>query len=283
MAGPFSSTPVWSRTACFMHASFLLCALVGLVSGCASLRPSNDRNWAPDMAKLAYAEFDGEQVTVHNIRNCKYVTEDNYKVEYYDRTYDLNELESVDFIVMPFLDHPELAHTMLAFGFGGTEYLDVSAEIRKEAGEKYSTTGGLARQFELFYNVADERDVIRQTTNVLLRDVYVYRTVATPDQARALFRNVFARVNKLHDEPEFYNTVTNNCTTNILNHVNEIAENKIKYNRQVLLPGLADKLAYDRGLLVKRGTFEQTKAAARVNEKAFAYRDAPDFSVQIRR
>jgi hypothetical protein len=280
------STTVRNRRYARSHAwlAVVICCawVVGLV-GCKSIAPSNNRNWAADMAVLPRADLSDTKVTVHNVRNCNYLTPEKYEVRYYDRTYDLNKLDSVDFIVMPFSGHPELAHTMLAFGFEGKEYLDVSAEIRREEGEKYSTSGGFARQYELIYVVADERDAIRTTTNTLLRDVYVYRTVATPEQSRALFKSVFRRVNKLHDEPEFYNTVTNNCTTNILNHVNEIATNKIQYNFQVMLPGLADKLAYDRGLLVKHGTFEQTKAYARVNEAAFAHRNDPDFSIEIRR
>ncbi|MBL8829058.1 MAG: DUF4105 domain-containing protein [Planctomycetaceae bacterium] len=252
-------------------------------TGCKTLAPSNDRHWAADMARLPYAEITGSQATIRNVRNCNYRTADKFDVQYVDRTYDLDKLDSVDFIVMPFAEHPELAHTMLAFGFEGKEFVDVSVEIRREEGEAFSTSGGFVRQFELMYVVADERDAIRTTTNQLLRDVYIYRTVATPEQSRALFHSVFRRANQLRYEPEFYHTLTNNCTTNILNHVNEIATNKIHYNYQILLPGLADKLAYDRGLLVKHGTFEQTKAYARVNEAAFAHRDDPDFSIEIRR
>lgn len=261
----------------------LVCAWLATLGGCKTFAPSNDRRWAPDMALLPWAEFQGSQVTLHNVRNCEYITPEKFRPQYGNRTYDLEQLDSVDFVVMPFNDHPELAHTMLAFGFGGQEFVDVSVEIRREEGEKYSTTGGFVRQFEIMYVVADERDLIRQTTNQLRRDVYVYRTVATPQQSRAMFESVCRRINKLHDSPEFYHTVTNNCTTNILNHVNEIATQKIKYNYQVLLPGLADKMAYDRGLLVKHGTFEETKAYARVNERAYAFRDDPDFSIEIRR
>ena len=263
--------------------ALMLCWLIVVLAGCQAVAPSNNRKWAADMVEIPQAEWAGNRVTIRNVRNCRYQTAEKFQVKYEDRVYDLDQLDSVDFIVMPFAAHPELAHTMLAFGFNGQEYLDVSAEIRKEEGEKYSTSGGVTRQFELTYILSDERDSIRATTNNLLRDVYIYRTVATPEQSRLLFQSVLKRVNKLHDEPEFYNTLTNNCTTNLLSHVNEILPKKIKYNYQVLLPGLADQLAYEHGLLVSHGSFEQTRAAARVNEKAFAYRDDADFSVQIRR
>ena len=36
--------------------------------------PSNDRDWSPDQAVLSRAEFQGDLVTVYNIRNCDYRT-----------------------------------------------------------------------------------------------------------------------------------------------------------------------------------------------------------------
>ncbi|NQT14268.1 MAG: DUF4105 domain-containing protein, partial [Planctomycetes bacterium] len=123
-----------------------------------ALEPSNDRRWAADMATLAYGEFDANRVTVHNIRNCDYRTADDYTVRYYDKTFDLEKLESVDFIVVPFLASPGLAHVMMSFGFKRDDYLGLSVEIRREEGEKYFPLNGVLRQFELIYVIGDERD-----------------------------------------------------------------------------------------------------------------------------
>lgn len=265
-------------------------ALAGLLvlwavgcAGCKAIIPSNDRVWAKDQARLPAIDIADQQVLVHNVRHCEYRSSDNYQPRWHDKQYDLDQLKSVDFIVMPFQGSQSLAHTMLSFGFDDQEYLDVSVEIRKEAGERYSTIAGFFNQYEIMYVLSDERDSIGTTANQLLRDVYIYRTIANPAQAKALFLDVAQRVNKLNSQPEFYNTVTNNCTTNLLAHVNDIATQKIPYSHQILFPGLADRLAYDRGLLVAQGSFEQTKLAARVNEKAYVFRDQPDFAVQIRR
>ena len=85
-----------------------------------TLKPSNDRDWTPEQAKLAQAEFNGNIATVHNIRDCRWRTLDDFTVSYYDKTFDLRKLRSVDFIVVPFNETPSLGHTMLSFGFAGT-------------------------------------------------------------------------------------------------------------------------------------------------------------------
>jgi len=247
-----------------------------------TLVPSNDRDWATDQAVLPTAEFHGRQVTVRNIRNIRYRTIDDFDVHYYDRTFDLDRITSVDFIVVPFNDMPGIAHTMLSFGFDNRDYLGLSVEIRKERGEKYSPIKGFFRQYELMYVLADERDLILKNCMQWRANVYIYRTKAGPDQARKLFVDVLNRVNKLAAEPEFYDTLTNNCTTNIRNHINRCFPDRVPYDYRVLLPGYSAELAYDLGLLDTELSFAETQRRARVNYSAYLYRDAPDFSVKIR-
>ncbi len=248
-----------------------------------TLLPSNDRDWSPDQTVPAYAEFDGDRVTVHNIRHCSYRSVDDYDVSHYDKTFDLGELNSVDFIVVPFLDTPGVAHTMLSFGFADRDYVVVSVEIRKERGEKYSPIKGFLNQYELMYVVADERDILQLNAVYHMADVYVHRANATPEQVQSLFADVMGRVNKLVDKPEFYHTLTNNCTTNIRRHINRLRPGRIPYDYRVLLPGYSDRLAYDLGLLRTDTTFEQTRLRNRVNYPAYVHRNDPDFSVKIRR
>ena len=251
--------------------------------GCAQLQPSNHRNWSPDQAVLPTAEFRDELVEVRNIRHCDYRTEQDYEVRHYDKTFDLREISSVDYIVVPFPEMPNLAHTMLSFGFVDRDYLAVSVEIRKEIGESYNPLLGAIGQYEIMYVVSDERDVIQLRTNHRLNDVYVYPLRLDPAQARALFVDVMHRANRLAVQPEFYNTLTNNCTTNIRDHLNRVLPEPIPYTHRVLLSGHFDHLAYDLGLIQSDTTFPRTKYTARVNEQAYRYRDAEDFSQRIRR
>jgi len=248
-----------------------------------TLKPSNDRDWAPEQAVLPWAEFDGNRVTLHNIRNSTYRTIDDYDVSHYDKTFDLDGLKSVDFVVVPFNDTPEIAHTALSFGFDDRDYVVVSVEIRRERGERYHALKGFLRQYELMYVLVDERDFILRNAKHNMADVYVHRARATPEQVRTLFVDVAQRMNKLFHEPEFYDTLSNNCTTNIRDHINRMVPGRVPYDYRVLLPGHSDRLAYELGLLDTDTGFEQTRLRNRVNYQAFLHGDDPDFSVEIRR
>jgi hypothetical protein len=270
---------------------FAFAVAIGALLGCKSVEkmvaPSNYRSWTPDQAVLPHAEFHGDKITVRNIRYCKYLEPDTYVVDYYDKTYDISQLQSVDFFMIPFKMAPTLAHTMLSFEFAGengeTDHLAVSVEIRKEEGEVYYPWMGSARQYEIMYVVADERDVVQLRAVHRGEDVYRYRTTATPEQAQLLFVDVMHRTNELATHPEFYDTITNNCTTNIVRHVNRLQANRLVYDWRVLLPGYSDNLAYDQGLIERHGTFEDTRAGAHLNAKALQVAGLEDFSNLIRR
>ena len=68
-----------------------------------------------------------------------------------------------------------------------------------------------------------QRDLLPVRPEYRNVDVLLYRTIAKPAQARALFVDCLKRVNKLKDEPEFYDTLRNNCTTNIVRHINHVS------------------------------------------------------------
>jgi hypothetical protein len=244
--------------------------------------PTNEGPWSPDQAVLPWVEFAGDLVTVHNIRNCLYRTVDDYTVRLYSKTFDLRKLTSVDLIVVPFDDRPSIAHVALSFGFQDRDFLVSSVEVRRRAGQKYDTISGFFNQFTLMYVMCDERDILWRESTGFNCEVYVYRTNATPRQAQEMLVDILGRANKLVREPEFYNTITNNCTTNVRNHVNRLLPDKVPYDYHVLLPGYAPEMAYNLGLLEKKGTFEETKAAAKVNYRAYLYADDPEFSRKIR-
>ncbi len=273
------------------HRAVSLAALWGLaalsLAGCATLNPTlnpiaQERPWSPDQAVLAEADFHGSEVTVKNIRQCTYQTATEYTVDHYDRAISLESVRNVDFIVVPFAEMPSLAHTMLSFGLDDGTYIAVSVEVRKHVGDEYQPVLATLPVFEIMYVVGDERDLIKLRANYRLDGVYLYRTRATPRQAQELFVSVMKRVDKLAQEPEYYNTLTNNCTTNIRRHINELAPNRVGYDYRVLLPGYSDRLAYDLGLLDTDLSFEETRNRARVNYLAYLHRDSANFSQKIR-
>ncbi|HMP84104.1 MAG TPA: DUF4105 domain-containing protein, partial [Verrucomicrobiota bacterium] len=234
----------------------------------------------PDLAVLPYAEISGNQVTIHNIRNCDYRTETDFDVRHYDRTFDLDKLQTVD-LYLVYWGSPHMAHTMVSFGFGGGEFVCFSIETRKEKGEGYSATKGLFRQFELTYVVADERDLVRLRTNYRVgEDAYLYRVQMTPEQGRTFFLNYLRRVNELHKRAEWYNAITDNCTTAI--RTQRAAQDRAPWDWRMLVNGHLDELLYERGTLATNLPFAELKQGCHVNARAKAADKADDFSRRIR-
>jgi hypothetical protein len=247
-----------------------------------NIPPSNDRDWAPDQAILPYAEFKGDTVTVRNVRCCSYKTTQDYVVRHSDETFDLKDLQSVWFVVEPFSAWQGAAHTFLSFGFAGDRYLAISVETRREQGEGFSAWKGLFKQYELIYVIGDERDLIHLRANVRRDRVYLFPIRATRDDIRTLFVDILVRANKLRVEPEFYHSITNTCTTNIMDHVNKIASRKVPLHKSILLPGYSDRLAYDLGLIDTDLSFEEAKRRFQINERAARFQDDVRFSAKIR-
>jgi hypothetical protein len=255
----------------------------GLVAWWSGIAPSNDRHWKPEVAKLPLVSVDGERVTVRNIRNFAYRTESDFAPGYYDKTFDVGELSSVDLIAV-YWGSPAIAHMMVSFNFGADEHLDISIERRDEIGESYSTVKGLFKQYELFYVVADERDVIRLRTNVRRdppEDVYVYRLKGPIEDGRRLFLEYIKEIDSLATHPEFYNTVATNCTGNIWLH-SRVNPGSVPYSWKILVSGYVPEYLYERGKLDTRLPFAELQRRSRVNAAAQAADNAPDFSRRIR-
>ena len=225
---------------------------------------------------MSYADIKGNEVTVHNIRDCRWRSLDDFSVSRYDKTFDLDKLNGVDFIVVPFNESPSLGHTMLSFDFDDDGIWPYRSRFARNRARRLTLIKGFFQEYEIIYVVASERDVIGRRVNCDLSDVFLYRSTATPEQTRKLFLDVMQRVNKLYKEPEFYDTLTNNCTTNIRNHINHLKPDKIPYDYRVLLPGYSDRLAYELGLIERHGSFEETRLRARVNYQAYLHRDESD-------
>ena len=244
-------------------------------------QPRNDRAWQPDVAQLPFAEIQGDEVTLHNIRNCDYRTESDYTPRWETRTVRLSQLTGVDLFIN-YWGSPYMAHPIASFQFADALPVCFSIETRKEEGESYSAIGGIYRQYELTYIVADERDVIRLRTNYRTgEESFLYRTTATPEKARERFLEYVATINELRDQPRWYNAVTTNCTTAIRSQ--HPTSERMPWDWRMLVNGKGDEMLYDRNQILTAGLpFAELRERARVNAAAKAAVHAPDFSRLIR-
>lgn len=246
-------------------------------------KPSNYRNWSDDQKILPHAEINDNLIAIYNIRNFKYKTTEIYTPNYCDKTFDLDTIKSVDFILEPFSKFSGAAHTFLSFGFENGEYVAISIEIRKQKDEKFSAFKGLFNKYEIMYVVADEKDVIKLRSNFRKDKVYLYPIKITKGISQALFLEILNKVNELKNKPEFYNTITNTCSTNIVRHANLISPKKIPFNYKILMPGYADKLIFDLNLIDTNLALHEAKKIFLINEKAEKYADYDNFSEMIRK
>jgi hypothetical protein len=242
--------------------------------------PSNSRNWQPDVALLPWADIRGTRITIHNIRNCEYRSETDYTVRHYDRTFDLDELKSVD-LSLVYWGSPYIAHTMLSFGFGRGKVVCFSVETRKEVGEAYSTIKGFFRQYELTYVVADERDLIGLRTNYRGEQVYLYRLHESADLVRQVFLDYLREINSLKDRPEWYNALTANCMNSIRIHTAPYNPDA-RLDWRLIVNGYIDEMLYERKAVDTSLPFPELKKRSLINERAKGLDKSPDFSQLIR-
>jgi len=249
-----------------------------------SIEPSNERDWLTENAVLPHATIDGDTVTVHNIRNFSYRTETDFTPAYYDKRFDLSKFEGVDLVASYWMG-PHIAHIFLSFAFAGGDHLAISIEARKEKGEGYSTVNGFFRQYELYYVVADERDVIGLRTNHRQdppEQVYVYRLQGNVDAGRRLFMAYMEQINALAKRPAFYNSLTTNCTTNIWLH-SRVNPEHVPLSWKILASGHVPEFLYEQGRLAGAELgFAEVQRRALVNARAQAAGEAADFSRRIR-
>jgi hypothetical protein len=245
-----------------------------------AIPPSNSRDWQPDVATLPWAEVRGDQLVFHNVRNADYRTETDYTVRLEDRHLDLSKLRALDLFLI-YWGSPLIAHTIMSWGFDDGQHLAISIETRKKRGQSYSAVRGFFRQYELIYVVADERDVIRQRTNYRGEDVYLYRLDVPPDKARGLLLNYVRAINRLREQPEWYNALTENCTTAI-KRIAGPDQTRNWWSWKLFLNGRLDELAYDIGAIDHSLPFSELKAKSYINPRAKAADADPQFSARIR-
>ncbi len=257
--------------------------LVGLTIYAQLQTPSLNRNWYPDVAVMPTATLSGDLITIHNIRNTRYRTTEDYIVTYYDKTFDLTSLDELRFVVEPFSDYRGPAHTFLSFWFSW-EYVSISIETRKEVGEHYDPLKWLAGQYELMYVIASEQDVIALRANHRKDQVYMYPIQTTPDKMRQLFTDMVTRAQELSQTPEFYNTIYPNCTSSIRSHINKLREDRVPFSWKLILPSYSNELAYELWLIqnLLNLTLDELQQQYHINARAAQCPEDERFSKCIR-
>lgn len=264
---------------------FLLPALVcfpAILVWWTAIEPSLSRAWTGDVARVVTADLRGDTLILSNVRNFRWTGEATYEPAWETRSYDLTRLSSVDLIASHW-DGENIAHMLVSFGFADGEHLVWSAELRRIEGQVYETVASMFKLSELVMVAADERDLIGVRARNRGEDVRLYPLSLPPDAARKLLVSYANAANDLAAHPRWYNVLTNNCTTVILDLARTL-DPGASYDWRVFLPGYFPQYAWDHGALDRSVPFETWRARAGISARAQAAEmlDGRVFSKQIR-
>lgn len=276
-----TATWIMMRKSAWLGRGVVALSVVAVACWWGTLKPRLDRDWQEDVSQLPWADIQGEVITLHNVRNFDHRSTTDYKPEWQTRQVRLSQISGVDLFIN-YWGSPWMAHPIVSFQIMGEKPLCFSIETRKEKGESYSALGGLYRQFELYYVVADERDVVRLRTNIRPGETsYLYRTRMTAEKARERFMEYVTRINQLRQQPSWYHALTSNCTTAIRGQ--RVEARRLPWDWRLIVNGKGDELLYDQHLIFDDGLpFQELRSRALINEAARAADASPDFSSLIR-
>jgi hypothetical protein len=247
-------------------------------------RPRNDRDWNPEVERVASGELDGDILTIRNLRDSVYGEPGTpFEVVWTERAFDLATLQRVWLAVESFSSIRGIAHTFLSFEFTEGDALAVSVEARLKRGERYSIWRGLFRTFELAYTVGTERDFVLKRAAYKQRDVLLLPLVTPPDEARRLLVDMIDTANELVGEPRFYHSVTDNCTTALADHANAVRPGSLPLMLPAkVLPGLSPDALQRKGWIASGLSAAEQRERFEVGGRARGIGAVPDFSQRLR-
>jgi hypothetical protein len=270
---------LWQGRAGLALAIFAL-VFAGMLIWWHNIAPSNDRLWADDVAQITNGSIDGNRVTLRNVRNFDWRSNDDYTQRWETREYELDQLNSVD-MIMSYWDGWAIAHMLISFGFEDGRHVAFSVEVRRQKNLVYSEIGGFFKRDGLSIIAADERDVIRVRTNIRGEDDYLYRIRMPLSAMRSLFLGYVEQADSLVDAPRFYNTITVNCTT-LVYHMMKRIVGYLPWSYRLLFTGYLPAYVYRVGGLDQRFSLTELRALGRITDRAKLSDSSGSFSADIR-
>jgi hypothetical protein len=221
---------------------------VVLVAALASVRePSLERTWDEDVAVLAGVELlpDGT-VRLIKIRDWRYTRDSVVSKRYFDGRYDPADITGLWLYEQELGLGGLIAHTFLVFEFSSSygdipgRWLGLSVETRREAGERYSIVRGMLREFEVTHVWATERDLVTRRVELLDYPLTRYRVDVPEEYLGRIFLQFLRETAALATTPRWYSTLTTNCTSSLIEYVNEAEPGAIPRHYSSVLTGRAD-------------------------------------------
>jgi hypothetical protein len=238
---------------------------VGIVAVAVGLRsPSLDRVWDEDVRVLAGVAVEAPgTVAFTGVRDWRYTRDSVVSRRYLEASFDPEDIVDLWMYEQVLDDAGYIAHTFLVFEFGTgegpTRYLGLSVETRREAGETYSLIGGILRSFEVTHIWATETDLVTRRVVHLDYPLTRYRLDIPPEYRSRIFRRFVEETAGLASTPRWYNTVSNNCTSSLIQYVNASEPGAIPWHYSYVLTGKVDDYLEALGYLDRSSALSITR------------------------
>ncbi|HMP67262.1 MAG TPA: DUF4105 domain-containing protein [Candidatus Paceibacterota bacterium] len=228
--------------------------------------PSNDREWSEESAILPSITINDSIIEVKNIRDWRYEKGSTLSKNYYDDTFDIDKIEKTWLLFNPFGKWEGVGHFFFVFEFEDGQDVSVSIEARREKDEDYKSWKGVFNKYELWYAFGSSADFMTRRVMLYDEDLYIYPLLISKESSKALFVDIVKTAKNLETEPQFYNTITSNCTNLLADAGNRVKQGSIPFHYSRLFTGFADNQLYDLGLIPNDAPFEEVYLRSRIDE-----------------
>lgn len=250
--------------------TFLFAFLVFLISVLLK-EPSLERNWSEESKILPKVTMSGSNVTIQNIRDWRYASSSVTFKDYYNDTFNLDNIKSTYFVISTFGPWTGIAHTFLIFEFTDGKTVAMSMEARRETGVPYSTIKGTFNNYEQWYAWGSAADFVTRRVINFGDPIYMYPLNITATTSRALFLDLAQTTHELETKPKFYNTLFSNCTNILAYAANRINKGSIPWSTAGFIPGFSDDELYELKLIPHEKPFEEELMDANLNDEVYEY------------
>jgi hypothetical protein len=244
--------------------------------------PSNQRKWQEQYQILPSVGVTAETIQISHLRDFRFDKSGRVlEKRYLDKSYQLEDLKSTWAGISHF-GGPGLAHVFMSFEFSDSRYLVVSIEARLTVDDvSYQPFSGLFRRYTKTVVLATEQDVIGLRTHIRGEKVYLYKLRLSQLQQVSLLLDFLNVAQTLRTEPEFYNTLLDNCMTGLLARTERFRSWVSWLDYRIMLPGYSDRLGYDMGLIDNSEPLQKVRGRALINPSNIELEDRL-FSIKIR-
>lgn len=246
--------------------AILLLIIIGIIISNRLKTPQLDRDWTEDAKILPAISINESIVTISNIRDWRYETQEVVSKEYYTDVFDISKITQTYLLFNPFGKWEGVGHFWFVFEFENSQTVSISVEARREEGEGYSAVRGLFNVYELWYSIGSAQDHVTRRTVYNSEDVYLYPLLISKESSRSLFMEMVEAAQKIETQAQFYNTVSSNCTNILAGAANRVKKGSIPFHKSRLFTGYADNQLYDLKYIPHDKPFEQIYKEAHIND-----------------